>query len=97
VISVDPPLPKRAPVERTPSLWLIQATAKALLFSDGNVVVIARLKPEECEHLAIKLRAETGVVPYGLWIAMTSKARIRLASMTSAMAWWILTCENKMP
>lgn len=86
---IDPP--KRASSnKRVFGLELIQATAKALLLSGGRVIVIASLTAEECEHLAIELRAETGVVPYGLWIALTDKGREKLAVMSLAMAQRIL-------
>jgi hypothetical protein len=75
---------------KAPGLGLIRATSKVLLLSSGRVIDIARLEPEECERLAIETRAETGVVPYGLWIVLTDKSRDKLAVMTLAMARRIL-------
>jgi hypothetical protein len=72
---------------------LVRATAKFLTFSNGSVIVIASLKPEECERLAIEMRAETGVVPYGLWAVLTAKARAKLSGMTMAMARWLCAHE----
>jgi len=84
-------------VERTPSSGLIRVTAKSLIFSNGLIVEIASLKPEECEQLAIELRAEAGVVPYGLWVALTDKGRGKLSGMTMVMARWIRAHGNIQP
>lgn len=81
-LSVDFPTPGA----EVPSLELIRATAKVLLFSGGQSIVIADLKPEECEQLSIELRAKTGVIPYGLWAALTDKARCKLAVTTRTKA-----------
>jgi hypothetical protein len=84
---MDLPTPKTPHATgKAPGLGLIRATSKVLLLSSGRVINIAKLKPEECERLAIETRAETGVVPYGLWIALTDKSRDKLAIMTLAMA-----------
>jgi len=93
-LSVDPSTQEvSSSVGITPSPTLIRATVKSLTFSNGSVVVIANLKPEECERLAVEMRAETGVVPYGLWVVLTDKARAKLSGMTMAMARWMRSHE----
>jgi hypothetical protein len=90
VFSIDPP----TPVDKGAHRGLIRATVDALLFSDGRVIMMASLKPDECECLAIEQRAETGVVPYGLWAALTDEARGKLARMSQAKARRALASEN---
>jgi hypothetical protein len=79
----------------TSSPKLVRATANALLLSNGHVIVIASLTPDECEHLAIELRAEAGIVPYGLWAALTDGSRGKISRMSQAKAQRMLACENK--
>lgn len=96
-LSVDPSTSEvSSTTEITPSPTLVRATVKSLTFSNGSVVVIANLKPEECERLAIEMRAETGVVPYGLWVVLTDKARAKLSGMTMVMARWLCAHEYNM-
>jgi hypothetical protein len=78
--------------ERARRPKLIRATADALLLSNGQIVVIALLKPEEKERFAVEQRAESGVVPYGLWVALTSESRSKLEHMSQATARRV--CQN---
>ncbi len=68
-----------------------------LLLSDGRVVKPADLSAVECEQLAVEQRAETGIVPYVLWHALTEEARGRLQTMTQAMALRRLAGEPEPP
>ena len=82
---------------RSPSPELVRATANALLLSNGHLIVIASLTPEECEGLAIELRAEIGIVPYGLWVALTDGGRGNLSRMSQAKAQRIRASKNSQP
>jgi hypothetical protein len=53
--------------------------------------------PADLEHLAIQWRAETGIVPYGLWCALTDEARERMAVMSQTRAQRMLRGEPDPP
>lgn len=50
------------------------------------------------EELAVQWRADTGVVPYELWIALTDEERGRLQSLTQTAAQrMVATPRSKTP
>jgi hypothetical protein len=45
---------------------------------------------DDTERLAIQWRAETGIVPYSVWVALSDDARCRVGRMTHDAAALIL-------